>query len=588
MLASWQVFNLLAISILLMWNLQARAISSPKPTTKYWVFFTDKGTKCDSDQARLSRIAQAQLSQRAITRRLKVRSPENLIDFTDLPVCADYVAQVRALGLSPIVISKWLNAISVRATDAQIRQLAALPFVHQIQPVAVFRDKSDSLQASDLTKPRIDSPGAQNHQLDYGPSYTQNAVINVPKVHDAGVDGSGVLVAMLDTGFRYRQHEAFQKLNVVAEYDFIHQDEVTANQTNQDVSAQDSHGTATLSVIGGFMPGQLIGVAYGASFLLAKTEIYESELRIEEDNWVAGIEWAEELGADVVSSSLGYAYFDNGFSYSFDDLDGKTAVTTIAANLAVSKGVVVVNAVGNNDSKWHHNIWTPADGFDVIAVGAISADSLLAPFSCKGPTADGRIKPEVVALGVNVFAATPHYYSAKAKYAYFNGTSLSCPAVAGVCALILSAHPELTPQQVREALLNTASRATNPDSVGGYGWGVVDAYEAVTYFGEPQKKTVEVKDWKLYPPYPNPFIVSRDFYTTIEFDVNDDTAVAIKIYNILGQPVANLLKRTFLRGRKIAIWTGVDNNGRPVASGVYFCRLQIDGHHQTKRIVLFR
>ncbi|RKY86783.1 hypothetical protein DRQ15_11680, partial [candidate division KSB1 bacterium] len=353
MLASWQVFNLLAISILLMWNLQARAISSPKPTTKYWVFFTDKGTKCDSDQARLSRIAQAQLSQRAITRRLKVRSPENLIDFTDLPVCADYVAQVRALGLSPIVISKWLNAISVRATDAQIRQLAALPFVHQIQPVAVFRDKSDSLQAYDLTKPRIDSPGAQNHQLDYGPSYTQNAVINVPKVHDAGVDGSGVLVAMLDTGFRYRQHEAFQKLNVVAEYDFIHQDEVTANQTNQDVSAQDSHGTATLSVIGGFMPGQLIGVAYGASFLLAKTEIYESELRIEEDNWVAGIEWAEELGADVVSSSLGYAYFDNGFSYSFDDLDGKTAVTTIAANLAVSKGVVVVNAVGNNDSKWH-------------------------------------------------------------------------------------------------------------------------------------------------------------------------------------------------------------------------------------------
>ena len=253
-------------------------------------------------------------------------------------------------------------------------------------------------------------------------------------------------------------------------------------------------------MVGGFEEDSLIGSAYGASFALAKTEMIDSEVVAEEDNWVAGIEWADSLGADVVTSSLGYNEW-----YTYEDMDGNTALCTIAADLAVSKGMVVVNAAGNERPYAWHYIIAPADGDSVIAVGAVDLQGKLTSFSSAGPTYDGRIKPDVLACGYRTFCA-----SSSGGYTRMDGTSLSTPLVAGVCALLLEAHPDWSPIQVREALWNTASRADNPDNLMGYG--IVNAAKASGFnlvvspqelyfkasFGETQSQdtTLSITNWQ--------------------------------------------------------------------------------------------
>jgi hypothetical protein len=279
---------------------------------------------------------------------------------------------------------------------------------------------------------------------------------------------------MLDSGFRWREHEALKNIRVIAEHDFIFNRDTTANGPN-DVPSQDSHGTSTLSTIGGFTPGELIGPAYGASFILGKTEYIPTETQIEEDNWVAGIEWMESKGVDVVSSSLGYTTFDDktGYLYSHGDFNGRTAVTTKAAVMAARRGVVVVNSMGN-EGNTVGSIIAPADADSIISAGAVNYSGVLASFSSVGPTNDGRIKPDVVAPGVSIYVAST---SGSNQYGRASGTSFSCPLIAGAAALVLSVHPEFTPVQVRDAIRNTASRVDRPDNF--YGWGVVNAKAAV-------------------------------------------------------------------------------------------------------------
>ncbi len=328
------------------------------------------------------------------------------------------------------------------------------------------------------TSKNLAKPGhaQRTHNLDYGDSEIQNSLIHVPEVHDLGLTGEGVLVGMIDTGFDFRDRPVFEQLHVMAEHDFHWDDDTTANQDG-DAMTQHNHGTTVLSIIGGFREGELIGPAYGASFALAKTEwVRESDLKVEEEHWIEAIEWLESLGADVVSSSLGYGTFVDAEDYSAEELDGNTAAITIAADIAAGKGVVVVNSAGNRDI-YGTKINFPADGDSVIAVGAVDANGDLYSRSSMGPTADGRIKPDVVAMGQSVTALNP----ARDVEAYWTvtGTSASCPLVAGACALILQAHPDWGPMQVREALRQTADRATNPDNA--FGWGLVDALRAVTY-----------------------------------------------------------------------------------------------------------
>ncbi len=434
---------------------------------KYWIFFSDKGYSGHDRQAQLAQAKQ-QFTWRALQRRAKMMGQQEVVGEDDLPLYQPYLDQLARLGIRPIVQSRWLNAISARMTQDQIDQVRQIRFIQRIQPVGRFnRELPETVSGAWRATP---AP----HRLDYGPSLDQNQIMHVPEVHDLGLDGSGVIVGMLDTGYDYQQHEAFSQMKVIAEYDFINNDSTTQNESDDnDAYSQHYHGTYTLSALGGFAEGRLIGPAYGASFLLAKTEDVRSETRIEEDYWVAGIEWLEAMGADVVNSSLGYNDW-----YNYEDMNGRTAVTTLAADRAVLKGVVVVNSNGNEGSSLWRHMMAPADGFYVISVGAVYNTGELVSFSSRGPTYDGRIKPDVVAMGSGVISAQANTIS---DYQGVSGTSLSSPLVAGVAALILQAHPYLTPLEVRDALRETADRAQNPDN--DYGWGLVNAYEAIFYHG---------------------------------------------------------------------------------------------------------
>jgi len=457
--------------------------SSGSPPEKYWVFFTDKDTALLVKASRDVSFQRTLVSERSLKRRGKMPG-DLLIHETDLPVSVYYLERMAKLGLKPVIISKWLNAGSFYLTGSQVELVRNLPFVREVRKVARYGAPKPAVeQPLNVLQPllRKDVP-----QL-YGSSYTQNKIIGTTDVHQAGITGRGILIGMLDTGYNLN-HEALEYATVIAEYDFINNDEVTSNETGQDVPDQDSHGTAILSVIAGYKEGRLLGSAYGARFALAKTEDNSGETSIEEDYWVAGIEWLDSLGVDVVSSSLGYTDFTDVSYYTPADMDGNTAVTTISADLAAEKGIVVVVSAGNEGMGPWRIISAPADGNNVLAVGAVYSDSTIVYFSSRGPTADGRIKPDLVAQGFNVYSASSGSYTG---YAPLNGTSLACPLAAGTAALILSAHSELTSFQVMDALKETASQSSAPDNT--YGWGVIDAFSAVTYFGPAFSNIPEVE-----------------------------------------------------------------------------------------------
>jgi serine protease AprX len=255
----------------------------------------------------------------------------------------------------------------------------------------------------------------------------------------------------------------------LAEYDFIFNDYQTANEAN-DVSSQWDHGTYTWSTLGGAKTGTLYGPAFGASFVLAKTEDVRSETQVEEDNWAEAVEWADSLGADVISSSLGYSDW-----YTYASFDGHTAVTTIAANLATAYGIVVCNAMGNEGPN-PGTLIAPADAYEIISCGAVGSSGTIAGFSSRGPTYDGRMKPEVCAQGVSTYCASSWGVT---SYTNVSGTSLSTPLIGGCAAVLLSARPNLTPQQVRLAFMQTASKAANPDNT--YGWGILNLAAALKW-----------------------------------------------------------------------------------------------------------
>jgi subtilisin family serine protease len=459
-----------------------------------WVFFRDKGTTT----LQLSNPDVLGISKRALKRRAKSLPLNRLMDDLDLPVSETIIAQIKQTGVKIRTVSRWLNAVSVEATPEQLQTLKNLPMVTSSEQVTVMeRPRLVSSSSTLLTSSLAKISGTQG--LDYGPSATQLTNIKVVDLHAVGVRGVGVLIGMLDDGFNnYRTHEALKNINVVADSDFIH----NINDVNRqpwEIAEQGNHGAGTLSEIGGFASGHLIGAAYGASFLLAKTEMDSSgnsDFHSEEDTYVAALEWMERLGVDITSSSLGYKEFQTPPFYTTSDMNGRTTKVAQAATIAARKGVLVVTAMGNEGYAMgsgnsflyaDSTIVSPADADSIIAVGATSSDGELATFSGTGPTADGRIKPEIVAQGMGIFWADGN--SINSYDSNVGGTSCSTPLVAGAAALVLSAHPELTNMQVRKALLNTATPSqfrTSQDAVypnNYYGYGFVNALAAALFYG---------------------------------------------------------------------------------------------------------
>jgi len=483
---------------------------------KVWVLFTKKAENLPPSRFFKNSVLAQRISDRTLKRRLKVRGPEAVLDEYDLPVSREYIQCLEGMGIRISAESRWLNAASCILSAEQMDDVRRLPFVAGIRSVCRFRAIDPG---PPVLRKQDRSFSGEAHQLNYGNSFEQNDMLNIPLCHDLGLDGSGVLVGMIDTGFKYRDETIFQRLKVEDEYDFHFRDAITENQEG-DTTAQHEHGTLTLSVLAGFQEGRLIGPAYGASLLLAKSEWLPTETHLEEDHFVEALEWLEARGADVVSISLGYNTFDDGDDYTYEDMDGKTAVSTVACNVAVSKGVVVVNSAGNEGNKPWRYISAPADGDGVIAVGAVDMEGERAYFSSVGPTFDGRIKPDVAAMGLGTYGYQPDGKSS-GTFVFANGTSLACPLIAGICALILQAHPELSPSEVREALISTASRSEIPDNL--TGWGIPDAYRAVFHHGMaftriaesylPDEQTIEISLDILSPQgvYPaSPLLYYRD------------------------------------------------------------------------------
>ena len=481
------------------------AIGRSSSLQRTWVFFCDKGT------ANFPSVHPAFLgiSDRAIKRRAKVIPPDRLVDQLDIPVAQEYLDQLRTLGVSIHSISRWLNAVSIEATPSQLSLLTIQPFVSSLQQVMVqkFSRPETYRELHQLQKVQVDG-------IDYGLSRTQHTRSKVVDVHALGIYGAGVLLGMIDDGFNYHYaHAALKNLPVVAEYDFVQRDSNTSIAP-EEYFTQGNHGEATLSIAAGFQNGDLIGAAYGVSVLLAKTEIDSVEIVQEEDNYVEALEWMERLGVDIVSSSLGYDDVDPAGMYNSGDIvyqmkNGRAGKTSFAGLIAARKGVLLVTAMGNegwaktdtviqrNDNGtvsqivWERksgtgSLLTPADADSIVSVGATDSTGVLTQFSSTGPTADGRIKPEVVNQGDAVYFA----YGSETGISLGAGTSFSTPLTAGAAALILSAHPDLTPMQLREALMNTAQQDIVDSRIGSlsypnnyYGRGYVNALEAVEYWG---------------------------------------------------------------------------------------------------------
>ena len=501
---------------------------------RIWVFFTDKNNS-----------SLYPITKRAEIRREKVN---NIVkpDWHDLNVSDPYITHLKGLGFNILNESRWLNAVTIKCQINDFEILNSLPFVKKIEPVMLAKKKI----YEDLSKPK-----ETNRTFLYGDSQNQMEQINAINAHSLGYYGQGVRILYIDTGFDL-SHEVFDSIQVINQFDFINNDSVTSNETEQEFqNNQDDHGSKCLSVLSGFKEGQLIGPAFKSEYLLAKTEIVEEEIQQEEDNYIAALEWGESLGADITVASIGYVDW-----YNYEDLDGDTAPITVAVDVASNLGVLCVNSAGNSgDDDWYYVI-TPADADSVLSVGSVNSEGVLSYFSSHGPTFDGRIKPEICAMGSYTYCIRPGTVS---DYTYVSGTSISAPLAAGAAAIVLSANLQWSGMKVRQAIMETASMAELPNN--DYGYGIINVINAIEYDPQLQLNKPGLSlpiDFNL-SVFPNPFNSS----TRIQLSGEKTDFLEINIFNLNGVLIKNIYKNNFLENSFSLDWTP-----RKIGSGVYFIR----------------
>ncbi len=496
---------------------------SAQEVEKTWIFFTDK-----LDAAGKTMQAEpGYISVRAKERR-QIRG-SSWLAAQDAPVSHTYLEALSNEGVTVVRHSRWLNAVTAYLTAEQREAVRQLPFVHKIQRVAgLTTDASESTPAP----PMIARP--RSRPLDCGSSCYQLSVVNAIKPLDDGVNGKGVIIGFVDTRFDHNGvqlgHPATKHLadaNRVRYRDYVSDDPGVGTQVDPNF-----HGVNTTAVTLGNAAGDLIGPCYGADTVyVAHTEWSPLERNVEEDNFVAAVEWMEVSGVDVINSSLGYSTFDSGeHSYTTADMDGDTGLTTIAFDLAAQRGVVPVTSAGNAGNSSWHIITTPADGDSVIAVGAVDPDSSTTSFSSRGPSADGRTKPDVAAQGRNVYTA-----SSSGGYGWANGTSFSAPMVSGIVCQVLETNPKLNPKEVWEVLISTASQSTSPDN--DQGWGIVNAEAAIAKakaIGLDFQRLPAPASFTVHPAYPNPFGEEAQFVIELSKPLSD---MHVTVHNMLGQRV---------------------------------------------------
>ena len=430
-----------------------------------YVYFEDKGPNAEqylNDPLML-------VSEKSLERRKKVLPPNKLVDISDVPVYSPYVNQVAARTMKIRHELKWFNCVSLEASKSQVLDIASLDFVSKIDLVERYRKVNDIDEMTAVNTATFESDSPLLDSLNYGESLNQDTLIKVNRVHNQGIYGQGIIVANFDAGYQNLNHEAFTTypMKIWKKKDFQTGDTTTL--------ASHSHGQATLSLVGGYKPGSLISPAFASTYVLCRTEVDPTETPIEMDNWAAAAQWADSLGVDVITSSLGYLTFDAPYtSYTWMDMNGNTLLITNASDYAVYKGIAVFNSAGNDGSGTNNTLGGPADGDSVITVGALTSAGVRASYSSVGPTTDvpPRIKPDIMTRGSGNQVATSSGYST-----FGSGTSWACPMAAGVGAMMLSANKNITPIQVRDIMRKFASNTANPNNL--IGWGTVDAQRSV-------------------------------------------------------------------------------------------------------------
>ena len=541
------------LSFLMILLVAAVVMQAQIATNIYWVKFTDKANSPYSIDN-----PDEFLSQRALDRRARLGIA---IDEYDIPVNPQYLQAVEACGAQLLNPSKWLNGVSVYTNNQNVVDaINALEFVETVRNCPNYpeaqRDKEIWLENEmKATRTPVVSKGY------YGGAETQVYQLNINQLHDMGYDGTGVHIAVLDGGFTGTDiHPTFDNMReegrLLGVRDFVY--------GSTSVYSQSSHGTSCLSTMAAYDPNNMVGTAPKASYYLFHTEDGNGENIVEEYNWVSGAELADSLGVDLCTTSLGYIDFDMPqWDHPIEHFDGHTAPMTIGAEIAVSRGMICTNSAGN-EYDGYCTLGIPADAEHVITVGAVDDQGDRADFSSVGPTYDGRIKPDVMAMGEGTYVASGNPSGWYGPYYNGNGTSFSNPVLAGAVACLRQARPNASVQQICDALRASGNNATTPNSKIGYG--IPDFVLALEIL-DIEEITVENE---IFSVFPNP--AKGNVKVTVKDGIN---MININVYDVTGRELVNT--------NNINVLESTLNN---LNSGVYTVNMVSDSGSQTVKLVV--
>ncbi len=513
---------------------------------RYVVFFTDKeGTPYSVSNP------EEFLSQKAVQRR---QFQGLAINASDLPVNPEYVNAVSGLGATIVYKTKWMNGVLVYCDASQVTALMALPEVHSIEYVAPGNIPNGG------RKKYVNNRNNTAEEV----TANQLGMIGINIMHHEGYRGEGITIGIFDSGFigvnstsPFQQIFTENRFQENVSYDFVHR--------NKNIFLHDDHGTRVLSIIGALEENVFTGGAPNATFQLFITEDDNSEYRIEEYNWLFAAERADSAGVDIINTSLGYSTFDNaGMNYSTAQMDGETAVVTRAAQLAAEKGILVVASAGTegNIASWRI-ITAPADGRDVLAVGSVNASGVRSSSSSIGPTSDGRIKPDVMTLGVSASIVRSN-----GTVSSNSGTSFSAPLMTSLAAGLWQRYPQLTNKELMDVIRMSSSQASAPDNLYGYG---IPHYTAVKNYLE------QLQQDELIAVYPNPV-----FEDSITLRPKNPEAIQQLYYSLLNLQ-GQVLEERSVTFNWLTNYYAIDMSA--LSAGIYFLKVQADGKWYTYRLV---
>jgi hypothetical protein len=544
--------NKIRIFFIIFWGLLAKNAAAQSTPAMYLIYFSDKnGTPHSLSNPNTF------LSQKSIQRRLN----QNIaLHHRDLPVAPQYVDSLRNKAAKIWYTTKWLNGAIISADSTQLQVITSLPFVVKHE---LLRDtETPTINGNEINNPTVvgnyNPPSVLQDSNIYGSSWIQNKQIGANLMHQQGYTGEGITIAVLDAGFRnVHQHEAtkhlFTQNRILGTYDFV--------EKENSVFEDSPHGAQVLSCIAAYLPNKLIGTAYKANFYLFRTEDAATEYKIECANWVVAAERADSLGVDIITTSLGYHTFDNAaMNYDTTDLNGKTAFISRAATMASHTGMLLLQSAANlgNSSYWGGKIAVPADADSIVTVGAVNASGNYAGFSSRGFTADGRIKPNITAMGQQTVVMNTNNFT---QTVTSNGTSFSTPVACGLAAGLWQAFPTLTNMQVLDILQRSASQYNAPDKEKGYG---IPSFMKAMMIATLKDSLKELP--KEYEIFPNYISDSETLCLKANHTVWGKSA-AIEVFNSKGKLVAKEMINPVLQLNYLRL------NTAKWSSGMYVLRI---------------